>query len=76
MKERQHRNSRLMTFRDFINRRSLKEEMFNTSGSSFIVLDGSETADERQSAIAQFGEDLKELSSNGRIVIGMAVALD
>jgi hypothetical protein len=54
MTMRQHHNARLMTFRDFMKRRSINEEVaINTSGASFIRLDGSRPTDERQSIIEQ-----------------------
>ena len=73
----QHHRARLTTFRDFMKRRSLKEEVaINTSGASLIALDGSRPIEERQSIIDEFSEDLNELSSDGRLVIVLAVALD
>jgi SNF2 family DNA or RNA helicase len=66
-----------MTFRDFVKRRSINEEVaINTDGASFITLDGSRSTDERQSLIDEFSEDLNKLSSDGQLVIALAVALD
>jgi SNF2 family DNA or RNA helicase len=58
-------------------RHSFKEEVaINTSGASFITLDGSRPTDDRQSIIDEFSEDLNGLSSDGQLVITLAVALD
>jgi hypothetical protein len=55
----QRRNGRLMKFRDFMKRRSLKEEIvINTSGASLIALDGLQSTEERQNIIDEFSEDL------------------
>jgi hypothetical protein len=73
----QRRTGRLTSFRNFMKRRSLKEDAaINTSGASLIALDGCRSAEERQSIIDGFSTNLNELNSEGRLVIVLADALD
>jgi hypothetical protein len=58
---RQRRNGRLLKFRDFINRRSLQEEVaVNTNGASLITLGGSQSTEQGQSIMDEFSEDLND----------------
>jgi hypothetical protein len=52
----QHHNSKLTTFRSFMQRRALKA--IKTSGASVVTLDNSPSADEHKRVIDEFVQDL------------------
>jgi hypothetical protein len=75
----QKRNSRIMGFHEFVKRRSLTEVAAidtEIAAAAFITIDGTQSAQDKQSAIDGFAASLKNLSGDGRQVIAMAVSFD
>jgi len=69
--------TKLMAFKRFLGSRSLKEGIeTEVSAASFIVLDGSGSAEDKHSAIDDFAEDLRNLVTGGQQVIAVAVAFN
>ena len=73
----QQQKTKLLAFKEFLRSPSLKEVAdieTEVSAASFIVLDGSGSEEGKQSAIDDFADDLRNLSTGDQHIIAVAVA--